>query len=325
VFVRGTGLILAGLALLGALPAPALAEPQRYEMGLFITAVHDLDLQKKTAGVDLWLWSISKDKRRPVDTTEFPNANEVRRESSFAVSRKAGLWSSVKILGTFRQNWDLRNFPFDRQTIEVIVEEAEDDITALEYDVDTIESSYSQQIHLDGWIITGFSVQPARQRYQTTFGDPDLPSGSGSTYARMTATLNIERHQVATFFTFTSGLYAAVIISLISFFLTTENASLMSARVSLVVAALFAAVLNMRSAQDVTGEVSGASLLDKIHILGLVFIAVATVLAVVSRLRVERGHDPAAVQRASVRTFVVALPVYAVLNVLLAVAAVNSG
>jgi hypothetical protein len=292
---------------------------------VFITSIHDLDVQTKTVGVEMWLWSISKDKRRPPDTTEFPNANAVSRSLGSDLRRAEGHWSQVKIAGTFRQNWDLRNFPFDRQTVVVDVEEAESDITKLAYDVDHRDSSYLRQIRLDGWNITGFSVQPVAERYQTTFGDPELPSGSGSTYARMTATLRIERDQITTFFKLTSGLYVAVIISLISFFLAAENPSLMSARVSLVVAALFAAVLNMRSAQDATGQVTGASLLDKLHILGLLFIAAATVMAIVSRLRVERGDDPAVVQRASVRTFMVALPAYVVLNLLLVEVAVHSG
>jgi hypothetical protein len=302
-----------------------VAAPNHYEIGVFITSVHDLDVQTKTVGVEMWLWSISKDKRRPLDTTEFPNANGLSRSLGSHLRRAEGDWSQVKIAGTFRQNWDLRNFPFDRQTVVVDVEEAKYDIKELAYDVDRRDSSYLRQIHLDGWNITGFSVQPVAERYQTTFGDPELPSGSGSTYARMTATLHIERDQITTFFKLTSGLYVAVIISLISFFLAAENPSLMSARVSLVVAALFAAVLNMRSAQDATGQVTGASLLDKIHILGLLFIAAATVLAIVSRLRVERGDEPAVVQRASVRTFMVALPAYVVLNLLLVEVAVHSG
>jgi hypothetical protein len=324
--MRTTWLIFVGIALL-ALPAPAPAQPRHYEMGIFITSVHDLDVGTKTAGVEMWLWSLSPDERRPVDTAEFPNANASGLDRSVSSTQRRGdvAWSQVKIAGTFRQNWDLRNFPFDRHEVVVDVEEAEYDITTLAYDVDRRESSYSRQIQLDGWNITGFSVRSGGEPYATTFGDPDLSSGRGSTYARMTATLSIEREPLATFLKFTSGLYVAVIISLISFFLRTDNASLMSARVSLVVAALFAAVLNMRAGQDATGDVSGASLLDKIHILGLVFIAAATVLAIVSRLRVERGDDSAVVQRASVRAFIVALPAYAILNVVLVGAAVDSG
>ena len=60
--MRTTWLFSLAIALL-ALPAPALAEPQHHEIGMFITSVHDLNVQNQTAAVEMWLWSVSKHKR----------------------------------------------------------------------------------------------------------------------------------------------------------------------------------------------------------------------------------------------------------------------
>ena len=54
---------------------------------------------------------------------EFINADRVTSRLESSTQRGELVWRQRKIRGTFRHNWDLRNFPFDRQTLTIAIEE----------------------------------------------------------------------------------------------------------------------------------------------------------------------------------------------------------
>jgi hypothetical protein len=276
----------------------AAAGPRAYPVGVYFTSVHDLDPTARTAGVELWLWSVSPDGTRPLQTMELVNANDSSLSLGSTQRRPQGAWSQVKVSGTFRQLWDFSDFPFDRQSVAVELEEGVQDATRLVYRVDAAASSYQEDMQLPGWRIDGFDVHRVAQRYATTFGDPELTGSTGSEYSRVVAELHLTRDAVATtFFKLTAPLYAAVLMTLATFFIPLETLHELGARMGLLAAALFAAVLNMRDISNVIGEATGLSLLDEIHISAFLLIVAATVIGILSRLRLERGEEHRRVRR----------------------------
>jgi hypothetical protein len=75
--VKILALLLVALSALGALVADAQAKS--YPLGVYVTSMHDLDVSRKTVSADLWLWSVSPDAVRPLDSVEFVNADSVSR------------------------------------------------------------------------------------------------------------------------------------------------------------------------------------------------------------------------------------------------------
>jgi hypothetical protein len=314
------------LLVLGAavvLAPAAAAAPQAYPLGVYVLSVHDLNVGARTAGVDMWLWSLSANKARPLETVELVNANRAIRSLGSTQPRPPGAWSQEKVSGTFRQIWDFRNFPFDQQTVEVVLEEGVEDASSFVYRVDEQASSYQEEMELPGWRITGFDVRRISQPYETTFGDPLLAGRGGSDYSRVVAEVHLKREAiVTTFFKLAAPLYAAVLMALATFFIPLESLQELGARMGLLAAALFAAVLNMRDASDTIGAETGLSLLDQIHIAAFVLIIAATVIGIRSRLRVEHGVDPDRIRRFDHRSFAVASTLFVAVNVaLIAVAA----
>jgi hypothetical protein len=298
--MRHIALLLGCAAIAGVLaPAPAAQPaPREYPLGIYVTSVHHVDVPGRTADVDMWLWSVSPDERRPLQTIELLNADSFNRSLASTQSRPQGAWSQLKVAGTFRQLWSLSNFPFDRQTIEVVVEEGVLDSSSFAYRVDRAHSGYDQEIEVPGWEITGFDAEQRTQPYRTTFGDPLLAAGGQSDYARVVATLHLKRADPAmTFFTLTVAMYAAILLALATFFLHPDTMSDLGARMGLLAAALFAAVLNMIQAASELGEPEGLSLLDKLHVVAFALIIVATAIGISSGRRIERGVEPARVRR----------------------------
>jgi hypothetical protein len=292
-------ILLVTVAVGGALAPSAGAQRRahQYPFGIYVTSVNHIDAARRTAGIDMWLWSISKDGRHPLQTLELINADRATRTVPSTLSRPQGAWSQVKVSGTFRQLWNFSDFPFDRQTVSVVIEEGVFDSSSFAYRLDRRNSSYDPEIEVPGWHVTGFDVHQRIQPYHTTFGDPLLTRGGHSDYPRVVAELYLQRaHPAMTFFTMTVAMYAAVLLALVSFFLHPDTMSDLGARMGLLAGALFAAVLNMLQASSEIGEPEGLSLLDQLHVVAFALIVVATALGIRSRLRIERGVDPAAVR-----------------------------
>jgi hypothetical protein len=315
VLVAGTGAL--------APSAGAKESPHRYPLGVYVTSVNHIDAARRTAGVDMWVWSISQDGRSPLKTMEMINADRATRTLASKLPRKQGAWSQVKVSGTFRQLWNFSDFPFDRQTVSVVIEEGVLDASSFDYRVDARNSSYDPEIEIPGWQVTGFDVHQRVQAYDTTFGDPELAAGGHSDYSRVVAELQLKRaHPVMTFFTLTVAMYAAILLALVTFFLHPDTMSDLGARMGLLAAALFAAVLNMLQATSEIGEAEGLGLLDQLHVVAFVLIVVATALGIASRIRLERGAEPTAIRRFDHVSFGVCTVLVIVANIALVALAV---
>jgi purine-cytosine permease-like protein len=95
--------------------------------------------------------------------------------------------------------------------------------------------------------------------------------------------------------------------------------------VGLLAGALFAAAVNLVTASGALGNVSGLTLVDKIHVVVLGYILIAAVVAVVSRILVERGWQTGAIARLNYRVGLIAAISFVAINVLLIAFAARGG
>jgi hypothetical protein len=316
------------LAALWGLPAPsALAQsgaaPATCRVGAYLTTLHALDPEADTFDADVWLWSVCPAAdRRPLETMEFVNAERV--EVLLDV-RDSPVWASRKVQGTFRHDWDERNFPFDRHTLRIELEEGAEDVRRFVYEPDTANSRVDPTIQLPGWTLTDFALLGSTRTYDTTFGNPDLPAGGSSEYSRLTVATGLMRSDLSGFFKLTAVVYAAFVLSLISYVMHLETTTAISPQMGLLAGALFAAAVNLVTASGALGSASGLTLVDKIHVLVLVYILGAAVVAVLSRVLVERGWTAVAVARLNRRAGVLAAGSFVAVNALLIGAAARGG
>ncbi len=264
--------------------AAASEAPDHYLIGAYIVSLNKLDQARGTFDADLWLWSVGRSPTRdPLQSMEFINADRVTSRLESSTQRGELVWRQRKISGTFRHNWDLRNFPFDRQTLTIALEEGVSDGNTLLYESDRADAGYRPQPELKGWRITGVTLHSGVTHYATTFGDP--AAASGSNYAEMQLAVTLRRTSLATFLNLSAPLYAAFLLTAVSFLL---GSSVVTARMSLLAAALFAVVINIRTTSDMLGGAHGPTLIDKLNILGLAAIVAATFATVVTSVLNER-------------------------------------
>ena len=107
------------------------ADPGGRTVGIYITSLRDFDVADRSFGADFWLWSVHPPGTDPLGGMEFVNAKEVDIRLDRASGRSEGDWSREKARATVLHDWNLSDFPFDRQALEI--ELRLDDPSALAY------------------------------------------------------------------------------------------------------------------------------------------------------------------------------------------------
>ena len=325
--VRRISLLL--LVLVGASVVPAAAQEitdtRSFQVGVWLQDVYDLSVADGSFSASFWIWSRGINAtREPLKTMQFVNMSESTEAESLYQQQQKGpiYWSQRLVQGKFRYDWDVSNFPFDRHSLRIVVDEGLEDTSAFRYLVDSRGSSYSDKIALDGWRITGFKLEGRPVVYNTTFGNPTLSYDNRSFYPELVMTLDIQRDELMSFIKLLSILYLSFALSLVTYFLPHDA---LDGRIGLAVGALFAGAFNMREVSATLGSDQGLTLADQIHIIALVLIGVATVVAMMSNRMVASGWSPKQIDRFNYITCAIAAVSFVVINVVLIAIAVQQG
>lgn len=284
--------------------APAQAAPVQAPLtcrvGVYITALRDLNLAEKSFNAEFWVWSVCPSATlKPLKSLKVLNVKKLKSSydltsigknltGSFSTKEKL-YWSQIKLNAIFSYSWNVSNYPFDRHTLTIPIQEAIQDTSQFVYTPDFDHSGYQLSSDLDGWKIAKFKLIEEKVPYATTFGNPELTTPQDS-YSRLVVSLDIQRVKLFSFFKLTIGVYIAFAVAMLSFFYDSKETSLASPRRAIFIGSLFAALLNMRVQETVIGRTEDLTLVDQIHIATILYIFGAGVVAVYSRLTSESGQ-----------------------------------
>jgi hypothetical protein len=287
------------------LTQPALAEPspQSCKVGVYLLSLRDFSPSNKSFGGDFWIWSNCRSKDlKPLESMEVVNGKDVQtaydsveeKKNPLAInksqkSQEKIVWAQRKISATFQHNWMVANFPFDRHQLEIPLEETKLVVQDFVYTPDVENSSYKQDMNLEGWKIKKFEIRERPEKYRSTFGDPDLKNGDESEYSRLSILINIERDSTLSFFKLITGVYAAFATILLAFFL--DTGAEFGNRTGLLVGSLFAVLVSMQSIDSVLGQSDVLTMVDMIHVTTLGYVFVAVLAAVYSKRLHEQGYE----------------------------------
>lgn len=266
--------------------------PEKCNVGIFITSLYDLKPALNTFRANFWLWSnCPSEDNLPMKNIEVIAAQKVSSNLQFYEKKNGLYWSQRQFQAVIHHKWNFSNFPFERQVLKIELEDGVNDTTSLVYVPDIKNSTYNPKIKLDGLKITDFKIHEKKISYPTTFGDPSL-SKPNSNYSRLVASITVARKGLSGFFfKLNTATYIAFALTLVSFFLHPTQASIFSARMSLLVGSLFAVVVNLRAAEAILGRTNSLTLVDKIHITTMVYIFSAVTISAFSFRLCELGRE----------------------------------
>lgn len=301
----------------GGAPMRMLHEPRTCVMGVYLQDMRDYKFADRSLFASIRLWSVCPSEAdSPLKDLTVLNSNGVTisdvntqklpNESGYFPNSPMVFWSERTVEGTFFHHWSAKNFPFDRHTIIFEFESVRADVSNFVITPDFAHSGYSPGINDGDWIASDFSLNEVEHSYATNFGKPDRHLDGKGTYSRIRVQITLHRARVTSFLKLCTGVYAAVIIAGMAFLMDVREPDIVSGRTGLLVGCLFAAIVNMQQAESTLGMSEDITLTDMIHIISILYILAASVLALVAYLRCEAGREDEA-QRFDRRLY---MPIY---------------
>jgi hypothetical protein len=261
--------------------------------------------------VNLWLWLKYKNKKFDFfQNLEVPQAKSVVR--SFVTIDSSGdkVYMLMKLQCVMKDSWKIGNFPFDRQTLRLALENSQFDASSLVFAPDTLGKHYDPRFVVSGWKIDSFNISAGTKIYETGFGDESLdkPRSEYSTYR---VKIGINREAGGLFWKMFLGMYLAFLIAYICFYIHPDG---IDSRFGLSVGSLFAVIGNKYIIDSALPESTSFTLVDTLHGLTLLFIfAVITCTAYTLKLVKQNRMDKA--KKFDLIAAQVLLLVYFILNI----------
>jgi hypothetical protein len=267
------------------------AAPVTCRVGINIEELYDLNLANDTFGAVLWLWSLCPGPQpAPLETIALPTGSSVQLgEVHGSQVGDAGYYQYRRIQGTFRHDWDMRHYPFDRQVLVIPVDETDlgSSVVVFEPDVESSFLSDAVRAELEEWDISDLSVVASVSEEASTYGVPDAePEG----YARLEASVVLERAQILTFLKLTGGVFAAALIAMLALFLDPRDRGFFGSRLGVLAGGLFGVLLSMRAADAAIGDTGRLTLVSEIHLATLGLIMAIAALTLLEHRRNDRGR-----------------------------------
>lgn len=300
---------------------PARAEPAKVEVGIFVSSVYDLDFYEETFQAIVWLWFVHDDPQfDPLDSIEFTNAREYERLESYGRFREDGRrYVAAKYRLLVNQGWDLADFPFDRQELEIVLESVGRDASQLAFVFDGANSVLAQDLTLNGWSPGPVRGEPKVFTYNTTFGEESTELLS---FPRVEFSVPLKRDNPKLFFEAYIG-YLIAVLMCATIWLTSAS-GMPDYRIGMILAAIFSSIGNKHVLESNYPSSPTLGLADHLEISTFLLIAASMVLSVGCERLHLIGRDRLA-RRLNFVGIPILLSVYAAFFIVFVTAAATGG
>jgi hypothetical protein len=275
------------LPLLFLLSGALVAQPDTVRVGAYMMSVHDINFHDKEYTARFWLWFIYSNPAFDfVKQLDITNAKSIDSPQLLEDSLNGKKWSMLKMKSVMKENWNVQDFPFDKQHLQIQIENSLFDKKSLVFKPDLKGSKFDPDETLVGWSIKNFNVKTADNLYETGFGD-NRPEKDHQTFSAFIIEMDIERNALGLFMKIFIGMYISFFIAMLSFTIKPWE---LEPRFGLPVGGLFAAVGNKYIIDSILPESSTFTLVDTLHSLTFFSIFIVLVISVVSLKIHERDQ-----------------------------------
>ena len=265
--------------------------PDTAKIGVYIFSIYNLDFPGNKINMDFYVWfNYLNDSLKLNETFELVNSTEFNKVGESQVKYGAENYNSFRCNSVVKKQWDVSNFPFDKQKVEIIIEDIEDNNTKLVFIPDTAASKIDKDVKLEGWEIKDFGIKVIDHVYETNYGDPSIPADEYSTYSRVVVYYTLEREGAGLFFKLFVGLFISVLISMLTFFV---NPTDLDPRFGLSVGAIFAAIASQYVISSTLPQNQKLTLVDILHDISFIFIFICILISTLSLRLIKKGNEKA--------------------------------
>lgn len=266
--------------------------PDEVIVGLFLNQIYEISLKENYLTVDFYLWFRWKNpEAKPYATFAIVDGRiESKGEAVLKDMPDGSKYAYLRVVAKITKFWDIRDYPLDSHTIDIVIEEEDQEDHLVKYSADAVNSALSPNITVPGWTVSKKTVQAGLGTYKSNFGDLTLGSAAETRYGRLTMTLDFRRDSRTFFLKVFFSLWIAAMIAFLTFFIKVTD---VDPRFGLGVGALFASVASQYVVSANLPETSLVTLADKIHAVAFAFIFVVILQSTISLWLFENEREAA--------------------------------
>jgi len=250
--------------------------PDRVEVGVWLGGLHSINYIEGSFVAEFYIWWIGDNPDfHPFDVLQILNGRDWAVRS---VSRRelpdGRIHTSGFVSVTINHDWDLRYYPFDRQSLQIIIETP---YTSSELQIlpRQEKSALSKLLKVQGYAIHGLELSAQTEGYDTDFG---IESATSKQYSRVVMTVEMQRQSERLAVVLLLGFIVANLIALFTYAI---EVSMIGTRASMITAAVFAAVGNMSLVSDEVNPAVGSLIVDGFALGTFASIVIALLLGII--------------------------------------------
>ena len=262
-------------------PLPANVEFKPVHIGIYLDGIDNLSIRDSYWTATFYVWFRWKGDKSldPGKHFQLIDAKIEKKELQDSYHGEDDVHYQVfKVVAKMNKFFNTTRVPLDDHMLNIYVEDAARDVTALRYVVDSA-TNVSSRAKIPGYDITGFSTVVKPHTYKTTYGDPRMAEGTRTTYSEFNFGLTIKRNGIGVYLKIFIGLFAGVLLTIGSFFIRPSDTG---PRYGLPSAAYFGAVANTYMVSSLLPPSGQFGLSDLVTGIGLFTISLCVIASLVS-------------------------------------------
>jgi hypothetical protein len=250
------------------------ATPETVTIGIYLFNIRDVSSGKGTFTSDFCIWSHSSSAGNVIGELQFANAERVVWAVEGRPEAKGLNCVKRSGTGTFRMQWNFRNYPNDEQKLHILLNYTLKDDSKVVLVPDRENSGVSKTNIPSGWRLSDFSMEPVTLAFDSNLGDPGIGAGHGE-YSGIDTTIGILRVDPSEYWMMTLIAYATAFMFMVSFFIDSTNTS----RLGLLGASFIACVISLRTSLAAIGTFG--TRIDWFHLVVMGYIIFAVICTAV--------------------------------------------
>lgn len=250
----------------------AAPSAQQVYTGVYLMNLYNLDINEYSFYADFYLWFRWKGDIDP-SNIEFVNAVEKWGFTQNMFYEEPRLlpdgyyYNGMRIEGRFYHSFELNDFPLDRHSLDIRIENIDHPIDSLIYVPDTSKYLFRNDFVIPGWNIEEADITHHTNFYQTNFGETGI---NGDSFSNFTFQLTISRPLSYFLLKLMLPLLVVIVASLGGLLIHPQY---IDARTSLPIGGLLSCVFLQQSYGSALPDVGYMVLMDKIYLLSYLLIA----------------------------------------------------
>lgn len=270
-----------------------ITHPETVKVGAYVMSVHNISFREREYMIRFWLWFIYKNSEFNFSKfVEVPNAKLLDKIDTLMERDDSLTHIMMKVQCTMKQDWDVGHYPFDKETLNVQIENTNFDSDALVFSPDS-SGDLSDTLSTQGWHIEKISNKVDTRIYRTTFGEQIVQTDKQdqnrfSYYSRYNINIAIKREAGGLFAKLFLGMYVSFLIAVISLFIDITE---IQPRFEIPVGAMIAVVGNKYIIEPLLPEASNFTLVDILHLVTLVSILLVILVSCITLYKRNKAQS----------------------------------